>query len=244
MKEYTRIKKHRYLSKLINSKLLLVLLWVFVISFVGYILLFYNKYPITIKGDTRLTTESRILELIQQRYSLKSYFLINSTELKEYVMSNCEYVEAMDIQKSLFLGLVLIIKEVDLKFYIRHNGSFIFIKKNALSSAKSIIDGVPVFDFLGENISIDIDTLNSYLVKIFEVYLSLGKIGEAFYFFDNFGNLLVRLDRNEIKFDLNERFNTINSQLDIVQKVLGDFVNEENRIVDARDRYLIVKSGE
>lgn len=244
---FSKVKFSSYVFK----RFFIVFFLIFVLVYFFYLFLVVHNYSFVIK-NTKYISKKDIENYLNSLYSNKSYIQISTSEIEKQIKLNFEYVDEVVVEKSIIWGYVVTIKELNPKAYIYLvplNKTFLITHDKRLFSISKIYDTIPVFYFIDE---IDVNTLSilensliSYIDKILRIYLEISqKLNNIpVYFFDRFGNLILEINNMHVKFDLNERFYTIEKQLQIALSKIFNNINEKLEI-DVRYRYLIVRKKE
>lgn len=234
-------------SFFLRISVFLIFILVF-IGFVVYFMFFFKDYRVRVVGN-KIISESSIKEFLNEKYLGKPYFYVHLSDIERDILMNFEYIREAEVYRSIWGGYFIKIYEYEPQAYVAVGSEYYILNYDKFVKINNKDLNLPVLwgDLsLIDDIRSNNKTVHKYAIKSLEVYNELEKINmksffdEAIYFFDNFGNLLVKLENNSaVRFDLNEFFYNVRDQVKFVIEVMKEHDNFKE--IDVRFKYLIVK---
>ncbi len=167
---------------------------------------------------------------------------IDTKKIEKQVREKSIFVDDVQVSKSLIEGAIIQIKE--------HSPLIVVLapenKKYLITQDFDRIEVINDQDIIGlKSITLttqDIDSplLDENIQKVLKLKERLDSDLTGNYNFDNFGNLSILMEENKvIRFDLSERFFTIDEQASLLQDTLAK--NRTFSEIDLRFSYLLIK---
>ncbi len=180
-----------------------------------------------------------------QEYALslvreKSFFSIDTDVVGKDIKEKFPVISEVYVNKSVFRGLILDIREYQpiAVLTMKDGRSVLYTNDHKVINGSPLAKQLPSFVYEGKeeyinNIAGDIDRAISLYNKLQDTKI------KGIYAFDNFGNLsILTLDGLTTKFDLKEKYHSIDEQVKVLQNAL---TKDNYKEVDLRFKYLVVK---
>jgi cell division septal protein FtsQ len=233
------------LHNLKNPKYRNILLGIFVVLVCVGGLLLLNFKNLNVKVNNTKYVESTKIEAEAKEYLKdKPFFLFSQKDLKEDLMKKNILIEDIYVNKSFLFGLVLDVREFEPVMVIETTEG----KSYFLTQSQRILPFDPAVNrelpnFVYENQIETLEDKKEYAYKSVQFMEKLSSLGiNGGYRFDLFGNLsILTLDNKTIRFDLKEKYFSVDEQVKILDNALKTVDYKENGLIDVRFNYLLVK---
>lgn len=222
------------------QKLVITFVVVLVLVLVFYGVFIYTDNSIFVRGNNLLTSD-QIYDLLEPEVTKKPMIYVHTPDLEKKLKEELVFLKNVKVHKSLFSGYIVQIEEFSPITNVKLiNGDFYMLTKDdEFIKLKERLENYPVINYLGGDIN-DVGVLDN-AKKTFKLLNQINDIIiEGEYNFDNFGNLSILITGNRlIRFDLNEKYFTIEDQVKLVRSKIESKINYNE--IDIRFSYLLIK---
>ncbi len=244
----TPLRKNSILRKFsLNFSLKKLLIILFIINLIfGIIFVFYYliaEYKIDKYKISKLSylNEQKVNNVMSD-YLSTPLIRIDTDGIQNELVKKTVYIKKISVSKSIIDGIVIDIVENEPKVILKIPDDKLFLVTIDYRIIEIIdvneVSQITKLNYLSNDLTDP--NLSLTIEKILRIMANPKNTFDGVYSFDNFGNLSILQESNRfVRFDLNERFFTIDEQVSLLQDTLAK--NRNFSEIDLRFNYLLIK---